>query len=171
MIGRLNSHARSLRKRMTPWEIRVWAELRRFNRSGTRFRRQAVIGRYIVDFACFRNKLVIELDGSQHAAERGIRTDKARDKWLNEQGFRVLRFWNSDVQNNLPSIIEAVGNAIEIERPSSPSMGEVPDPGPSRGRRRGCKNTPPGPSGHPPHQGKGGFENFPKTLHDHAVMP
>ena len=71
-------------------------KLRELKPLGFHFRRQAPIGRYIVDFVSFRSQLVIEADGGQHGMPEGVRSDEARDTFLLLQGFRVLRFWNSD---------------------------------------------------------------------------
>ncbi len=70
-----------------------------------KFRRQQPMGKYIVDFVCFETKIVIEVDGGQHAGEE---KDKDRDKWLNGEGFKVLRFWNNEVLQNLRGILEVI---------------------------------------------------------------
>ena len=70
-----------------------------------KFRRQAVIGRYIVDFVCFEKRLIIEVDGGQHAENQG---DKIRDQWFRKEGFKVLRFWNNEVLENREGIIEEI---------------------------------------------------------------
>ena len=85
--------ARVLRKNPTDAERRLWRHLRRKGLNGLRFRRQAPIGPYIVDFYCEARSLVIEVDGGQHGAS----ADAARDAWLVSHGYRVLRFWNNDL--------------------------------------------------------------------------
>jgi very-short-patch-repair endonuclease len=85
------ARAKALRSNMTEAERRLW-RAHRFR--GTKFKRQAMIGKYIVDFVCFEKNLVIEVDGGQHADNE---TDRLRTRWLENQGFRVLRFWNNDV--------------------------------------------------------------------------
>ena len=105
--------ARKLRNAPTEAEKYLWSVLRAKS-LGVKFRRQAVIGRYIVDFVCFEKKLVVEVDGGGHCASQG---DIIRDEWLNDQGFEVLRFWNNDVFANL----EGVFQKIE-ERLKSPSL-------------------------------------------------
>src|SRR6185436_3954075 len=85
--------AKKLRNNQTDAENYLWYLLRKKN-FGFKFRRQAVIGKYIVDLACFSKKLVIEIDGSQH---RNNPKDKIRDEWLISQGFKVLRFWDNEV--------------------------------------------------------------------------
>ena len=107
-----NETARALRKRLTPQEVKLWVKLRELKPLGFHFRRQAPIGRHIVDFVSFRSQLVIEVDGGQHGMEDGIRSDQARDAFLQSQGFRVLRFWNSDVDANLDGVMEGILDAL-----------------------------------------------------------
>ena len=97
-----SSHARHLRTHSTDAERVLWRHLRAYRLRGHKFRRQAPIGRYIVDFVCFELRLVIELDGGQHAERTKYESD--RTAWLRGQGFRVLRFWNTDVLNNLEGV-------------------------------------------------------------------
>ncbi len=104
--------ARQLRKNMTDEERRLWRELRYRQLHGFRFRRQAPIGPFIVDFVCFEQKLIVELDGGQHA-ER-IREDAARTSWLAEQGFRVIRFWNHHVVEDLDAVLEVIAGALQV---------------------------------------------------------
>ncbi|PZQ98096.1 MAG: endonuclease domain-containing protein [Cereibacter sphaeroides] len=104
------SRARELRAEMTPQERQVWAGLRDMNRAmGTHFRRQAPIGPFIADFVDYGRRLVVEIDGGQH----GGSDDAARDRFLRAQGFRVLRFWNSDVTGNLDGVLQVVLEAVE----------------------------------------------------------
>jgi len=77
------------------------------NLEGIKFRRQEPIGDYIVDFVAFENRLVIEVDGGQHADEEKDK-DTRRDAWLRSQGFRVLRFWNNEVLQNLEGVLETI---------------------------------------------------------------
>jgi len=77
------------------------------NLAGIKFRRQEPIGNYIVDFVAFEKRLVIEVDGSQHAEEEKDK-DIQRDAWLNRQGFRVLRFWNNEVLQNIEGVLETI---------------------------------------------------------------
>lgn len=94
---------------MTPEERLLWKRLKR-NQLGVAFRRQEPMRPYIVDFVCFEKKLMIELDGSQHADSP---TDKARDEFFEQQGFRTLRFWNSDVKTNLEGVLESIRQALD----------------------------------------------------------
>lgn len=106
--------ARALRKHMTDAEIKLWRHLSR-KQLGVIFRRQYPIGDHIVDFVSFDARIVIEVDGEQHAESE---TDKLRDKWLRSQGFKVLRFWNNDVLTNIKGVIDLIGEQI------SPSLVE-----------------------------------------------
>jgi len=104
----LNDNARALRKRLTPQEAKLWVKLRELKPLGFHFRRQAPIGPYIVDFTSFRYRLVVEIDGGQHGMDIGLRSDLKRDAFLQSRGFRVLRFWNSDVDRNLSGVVETI---------------------------------------------------------------
>ena len=86
-----------------------------------KFRRQAVIGRYIVDFVCYEKKLVIEVDGGQHNQSG---KDVVRDKWLRSQGFKVLRFWNNEVLSNLDGVYQTIEGHLNPPSPSLPTEGE-----------------------------------------------
>ncbi len=89
--------------------MKLWQALR-YRITGVKFRRQAVIGNYIVDFVCFPRKLIVEVDGGQHNENK---KDVFRDKWLNSQGFKVLRFWNNEVIFNLDGVFETIVNYLE----------------------------------------------------------
>ena len=114
--------AKRMRKAPTEAERRLWSTLRSHRLVGWKFKRQEQIGDYIADFVCFKSRLIIEADGSQHAESVA---DQARDEWLSAQGFRVLRFWNNDILNNTDGVAEAVLAALEIPLPNpSPVKGE-----------------------------------------------
>jgi very-short-patch-repair endonuclease len=103
---------------MTPQERLVWKGLRDLNRAfGAHFRRQAPIGPFIADFADYARRLVVEIDGGQHGGE----ADAARDGFLVAEGFRVLRFWNSDVNSNLDGVLQMVLEAVSPSCPPPPS--------------------------------------------------
>jgi very-short-patch-repair endonuclease len=104
-----NQRARQLREFSTDAERRMWSALRDRRLSRYKFRRQHPIGHYIVDFACTEYRLVIELDGSQHADSAA---DARRTAWLEIQGWRIVRFWNNDVLGNIDGVIEAVLEAL-----------------------------------------------------------
>jgi very-short-patch-repair endonuclease len=88
-------NARRLRREQTDAEHAVWDQLSGRKFLGLKFRRQHQLSNYFVDFCCIEKLLIIELDGSQH--DEQIEQDERRTKWLNAQGFRVLRFWNNHV--------------------------------------------------------------------------
>ena len=91
------SQARDLRKKETESEQILWSWLCDNQLNGAKCRRQQPIGNYIVDFVCLDKKLIIEIDGGQHNEEQFIKKDKERTRWLQSEGFRVIRFWNNDV--------------------------------------------------------------------------
>src|SRR5688500_8791032 len=105
--------ARHLRHEMTPTEKRLW-KLLRANGLGYRFRRQVPRGPYILDFACLERRLVIELDGGQHADSE---KDVIRDAWLAARGFRVLRFWNRELLHNLDGVHRRIEEALSAPMP------------------------------------------------------
>ena len=106
-------YSKELRKNMTDAENILWYYLRNRQLHNLKFRRQEAIGEYIVDFVCYENKLIIELDGSGHLAEKQISHDVKRDKFLTDNGFRVLRIFNNDVFNNIEGVIEYILNNVE----------------------------------------------------------
>jgi len=106
--------ARELRKNATPQEHKVWTILRNHQFHGLEFKRQYPIGNYIVDFICRPKKLIIEIDGSQHNTPEGIKYDEQRTKYLEEHGYTILRFWNSDVDNNIEGIYTAIENFLTM---------------------------------------------------------
>src|SRR5260221_124580 len=89
------SNARRLRQNRTDAERALWARLRRKQLDGARFRQQVPLGPYVVDFLCFERRLIVEVDGGQHSL--AMPADQARTAWLEERGFRLIRFWNHDV--------------------------------------------------------------------------
>ncbi len=102
--------AKHLRKNMTEVEKKLWQELRAKRFEGFKFRRQVPIGNYIVDFICHEHKLILELDGSQH---EGSNYDVKRDHYLKTEGFRVLRFWNIDVNQAMDGTLLAILDALK----------------------------------------------------------
>ena len=104
--------ARNLREDATDAERKLWALLRR-KRMKLRFRRQQPIGPYVADFFCPSAKLIIELDGSQHADDEHRLKDARRTQWLESRGYRVLRFWNLDVLKTPEMVMETVAGVLE----------------------------------------------------------
>lgn len=97
-----------LRKNMTDAENTLWYYLRKEQMEGVKFRRQAPIGSYIVDFISFEKKLIIELDGGQHLESQNINHDKKRDEYLNNAGYTVLRFFNNEIFENIEGVLETI---------------------------------------------------------------
>ena len=89
----------------------LWHYLRRRQLGGHKFRRQHPVGPYVADFACLARRLVIELDGGQHMEQ--LAYDRARDEYLRERGFRVLRFWNDDVMRRMDDVLDAIAVALD----------------------------------------------------------
>ncbi len=115
--------ARNLRKNQTNTEKALWLQLRGKRFFGIKFKRQQPIDKYIVDFICFEKGLIIELDGGQHSINR--KKDKIRDKYLKEQKFKVLRFWNNDVLGNIEGVLEVIRQNINPHPgPLPPKEGE-----------------------------------------------
>src|SRR5947209_15669660 len=104
--------ARRLRRDATEVEKRLWWALRQLDGS-YRFRRQHPIGQHIVDFACPALKLAIELDGGQHANQEEADTERTAE--LTRRGYRVIRFWNNEVIENLPGVLQALQRELELE--------------------------------------------------------
>ncbi len=119
----LLDNAKALRKAQTEAEQRLWYHLRAHRFMGRKFKRQKPIGRYVVDFVCLEEKLIIELDGGQHA--ENLEYDHVRDSWLRSEGYTVLRFWNNEMMNEMEGVLEQIQLAL------SPS----PSPTSVRGER------------------------------------
>jgi len=122
------SHARAMRREAaTEVEKRLWRRIRARQLS-VKFRRQHPVGPYIADFACLEIGLVIELDGGQHGLKAGMKYDDRRNEALSKAGFRVLRFWNNDVIDNLEGVLEAIRLAVSqtslTPQPPLPISGE-----------------------------------------------
>ena len=109
MSDRRTAIAKNLRRRLTDAERRLWNALRAHQLAQGKFKRQQPIGPYIVDFVCLQARVVVEVDGGQHLESK---VDRVRDAWLEEQGFRVLRFWNNEVLTKLPAVLERIVEAI-----------------------------------------------------------
>ncbi|MDP3619174.1 MAG: DUF559 domain-containing protein [Ramlibacter sp.] len=121
--------ARLLRRDATEAEKKLWHYLRQPPFKQHHFRRQATIGPYFADFASHQLKLVLEVDGGQHA---GNASDETRTEYLQANGYRVLRFWNNDVLENMPGVLSAIDVAINVTRTTgSRSADRPPTPDPS----------------------------------------
>ncbi len=116
------THARTLRKEQTDAEKRLWYFLRDRRLGGFKFRRQHPVGPYIVDLVCVESGLIVELDGGQHVEQ--ARYDSRRSAYLEEQGFRVLRFWNDDVLKQTGDVLASILDALSPSPQPSPPAGE-----------------------------------------------
>ena len=126
-MNQSRSRARQLRKNPTDAERLLWQKLRLWQVDGCKFRRQQPLGPYIVDFVCLQKRLIVELDGGQHAQQKDY--DKGRDGWLVGQGFLVLRFWNNDALKNIDGLMEVIAKELK----STPYLSPSPQ-GPARGK-------------------------------------
>ncbi len=118
-----NEVARRLRKVMTPQEVKLWVHLRALKDQGFHFRRQVPRQGFIVDFACLKSKLIVEIDGAQHGEVGHLIRDAERDTKLSAAGFKVLRFWNNEVNENLDGVVETIYHEARARIP--PLKGRV----------------------------------------------
>lgn len=118
MTNIMSERARRLRREKTDAEKKLWRELRELNRQGFHFRQQAPIGPYIADFADHTAKLVIEVDGGQHGEPEGLKSDATRTNWLKANGYRVLRFWNTDVLGNPLAVMDTIIRDLNVHTSS-----------------------------------------------------
>ncbi|MBX3709829.1 MAG: endonuclease domain-containing protein [Gammaproteobacteria bacterium] len=121
MQSLLQQRARQLRKKMPEAEKKLWHRLRRRQLRGLRFRRQVAFDKYIVDFACFEPKIIIEVDGSQHAIQ--VAYDDQRTKFLRSFGYTVLRFWNNEILGDIENVLQTIWNVC-----TPPSALRAPSP-------------------------------------------
>ena len=100
--------AKKLRANTTPHERMLWRALKELPIEGSHFRRQAPIGQYIVDFFCPAKRLIVELDGGHHNKDKEAKRDRIRQQWLEQEGYRVIRFWNSELTADLNAVLERI---------------------------------------------------------------
>ncbi|MBI1815525.1 MAG: endonuclease domain-containing protein [Deltaproteobacteria bacterium] len=122
--------ARKLRSDQTDAEQKLWQKIRAGQVNGAKFRRQHPVGPYFADFCCDERRLVIELDGSQHAMN--VARDDARTAYLEAQSYRVLRFWDNEVLNNMESVLARICDALRSPHPSPLPGGEGAGEGPAK---------------------------------------
>ncbi|MGE8281172.1 MAG: endonuclease domain-containing protein [Stenotrophomonas sp.] len=120
-MDKLRKRARALRNTPTDAEDRLWQQLRRRQLASFRFRRQMPLGGHIADFVCLEARLIVELDGGQHLEQRAY--DQRRTEMLQSLGFRLLRYWNDEVLQGMPAVLEDILRALVHgkEHPSQPS--------------------------------------------------
>ena len=109
------ARARELRRPLTPAEAKLWQRLRRKQLYGLKFRRQHPIFRFIVDFFCNQNKLVVEVDGAHHAEPEQQAYDEARTEWLEQHRYRVIRFTNREVMSNIEGVLQEIARQCGVE--------------------------------------------------------
>jgi very-short-patch-repair endonuclease len=129
-----NERARLLRRNRTDAERRLWRKLSELKQAGFRFRQQVPVDYFIVDFACLSQSLIIEVDGGTHGTEAEIARDRSRDRYLEDQGFRILRVWNSEVRENIDGIMDVIVAALHTP---------TPDPSPQGGGERALRRSVP----------------------------
>ncbi|MDP3294791.1 MAG: DUF559 domain-containing protein [Nevskia sp.] len=112
-------HAKTLRKALTDAEQKLWPRLRSRQLAGHKFRRQAPIGPYIADFACLEAYLIVEVDGGQHLESS---RDALRDAWFAAQGFRLLRFWNTQVLIETDAVADSILSVLQRPHPDLPPL-------------------------------------------------
>ena len=110
--------SRSLRRQSTDAESKLWNRLRSRTLHNCKFVRQEPIGPYTVDFICREQRLIIEVDGGQHATDA---RDVIRDRWLSAHRYRILRFWNNDVLSNIDGVLETIAASLQIDAPPHPT--------------------------------------------------
>ena len=108
-------NARRLRKNMTEQEKILWQYIRKRNIANCKFRRQYAIGNYIVDFICREKHLIIEIDGGEHNTENSLLYDNERTKYLESKGFKVIRFWNNEIENNIEGVYLEILKNLNVE--------------------------------------------------------
>lgn len=113
-----SNFAKSLRQSQTDAEQLLWSKLRNRRLSGHKFRRQMPIGSYVADFVCMSARLVVELDGGQHAAD--VEHDGRRTELLKTEGYEVIRFWNNEVLQNMEGVLTVILQTIERRQTPSP---------------------------------------------------
>jgi very-short-patch-repair endonuclease len=120
-----NERARTLRKSMSESEWKLWRELRKRQVGGHRFRRQHPIGPYVVDFVCLEQRFIVEVDGGHHSETAQVEYDGRRTEWLEREGYRVFRVWNTEVFDNLDGVVETIWTELNGLR-SRPSQTPPP---------------------------------------------
>jgi len=172
----MSERARRMRRGKGSAERKLWYKLREFNRQGFHFRQQAPVGRYIADFCDHTARLIIEVDGAQHGEPKGRAADRRRTRWLESQGYRVLRLWNHEVLTNIYGAEIAIRLALGLltehatseagaARLPSPLVGEGKGGGDRRTSAVGLPPTPnPSPSCRRHASGMGGGESAQRML-------
>ncbi|MBI2792076.1 MAG: endonuclease domain-containing protein [Gammaproteobacteria bacterium] len=117
-------YARELRKEQTDAERALWLRIKNRQLLGFKFRRQVILDGYIADFVYLEKRLIIELDGGHHLEQR--KYDNQRTKYLNENNFKVIRFWNNDVLKNMEIVVEEIANNLLEDCVNTPHPNPLP---------------------------------------------
>ncbi|MCF6099887.1 endonuclease domain-containing protein [Mesorhizobium muleiense] len=128
VLSRQRKNAKYMRRVMTDAELKLWNELRAHRLMGMSFRRQVLIGPYIIDFACSTHNLIVEVDGSQHADPENVERDVARSAYLKASGWTILRFWNDDVIRDIDNVCQHIvieAGLAAAEMPAGEAAREV----------------------------------------------
>ena len=120
-MNKLTPNARNLRKNMTEQERKLWNIIKNKQFYGHKFLRQYVIGQYIVDFTCREKKIIIEIDGGQHNEEPNIIYDTQRTKFLTNLGYKVIRFWNNDIDYNIEGVYQKLQDIFDVKNSTHPN--------------------------------------------------
>jgi very-short-patch-repair endonuclease len=118
-----NELARHLRRNRTSAERELWRKLRTLKEHGHKFRQQAPIDNFVVDFACYSARLIIEVDGATHSTPAELLRDEGRQRHLEAQGFRVLRFGNDDVMSNIEGVMDHIVASLGTPTPDPSPQG------------------------------------------------
>ena len=121
----ISPHAAPLRSNATDAERALWAQLRGRRLGGHKFRRQWTLGPHIADFCCVESRLIVEADGGQHTSE----ADRTRTRYLQLQGYRILRFWNNDVLTNMDGVLDTILEALGGSTAEGPHPSLLPQAG------------------------------------------
>src|SRR5262245_469235 len=156
--------ARRLRANATDAEARLWRHLRRAPMLGSHFRRQVPIGPYVADFACMAARLIVEVDGSQHGSDQGHARDQERTRWLEKEGYRVLRLWNNDITQNIEGVLETIYVALYGSR----DVDALPLTHERRSKRGSRHPTPPAFGGRPS-PSRAGLSHMTECCHEIGV--
>ncbi len=114
-MNKLTLNARNLRKNMTTQERKLWNIIKNKQFYNYKFLRQYVIGGYIVDFICREEKIIVEIDGGQHNQNENIKYDKNRNKYLENLGYKVVRFWNNEIDDNIEGVYRKLQEIVMIK--------------------------------------------------------
>jgi adenine-specific DNA-methyltransferase len=114
----MKGRAKTLRKNLTDAEKWLWQRLRNRELAGWKFRRRHPIGRFVVDFVCIEKRIVVEIEGGQHA--ENLEPDAKRSEYLKEKGYQVFRFWNDDVLQQGESVLNVILSFLEEDSSSPP---------------------------------------------------